>query len=638
MSTRMLKKEIVLSCSGKLITEFAEELVEEIKDSNKLFFRTDTRDVVEIGIIKEYEDSEEEHTGFIILDPHKFITLIEDYVIPGTLVKNKDTDEFEFKSKSMNATISKTVLCSNMLQQNIPNINRIFTVPIPIMCKDKLTFPKKGYDTRFNSWLPHNTPNITIEDMEVETAKEMLKDILKEFCFKTNQDYTNTIAGILTPFLRGLFSEFNVRTPVFFYKANRERAGKDYLAGITGIIYEGEALEEAPISNDEKSISNNNDELRKKILSAFINGRKRMHFSNNRGYINNAVFEGIITASTYSDRILGKSEILTFDNEMEFSLSGNLGVEYTPDLANRCRFINLFLEIEDANARTFEKPNLHLYIKNNRENLLSALFALVKNWIDNDKPKGSVKFASFPEWAEICGGIMECAGYDSPCTPDSESGLLKGDSETEEMKELYMLCYGKYPDIWIKKREIQNICKDNQIFGYDFMDISHNIKLSKKISKFIGRVLSDIRLIVQDESVRSARQDFKFTKRVETQRQCTIFDEKTEEVGKVGNNGKVLTSQNIKDISNNNSIAQGLEPTKPANPTNFEHILTKDILLLAITRVKDDDTETSSFNDIINHITKENGTVTESDINMVLNDLKCDGIIYEHKYGYYKIV
>jgi hypothetical protein len=50
----------------------------------------------------------------------------------------------------------------------------------------------------------------------------------KEFCFKDEQDKINAIAGLLTPYLRGLFKNFNTRTPLFFYMANRERAGKDY--------------------------------------------------------------------------------------------------------------------------------------------------------------------------------------------------------------------------------------------------------------------------------------------------------------------------------------------------------------------------------------------------------------------------
>ena len=57
--------------------------------------------------------------------------------------------------------------------------------------------------------------------------------------------------------MRGLFSSFSVRTPLWIYIANRERAGKDYLAGINGILYEGYALEEPPISMGDKDRGNN---------------------------------------------------------------------------------------------------------------------------------------------------------------------------------------------------------------------------------------------------------------------------------------------------------------------------------------------------------------------------------------------
>jgi len=97
-----------------------------------------------------------------------------------------------------------------------------------------------------------------------------------------------------------------------------------------------------------------------------MQGRKRLHFSNNKGRINNSVFEQIVTAPKYSDRLLGKNENLTFDNELEFTLSGNVGVTYTADFANRCRLINLILDIEDANKRKFDNPNLHQWVLNNR--------------------------------------------------------------------------------------------------------------------------------------------------------------------------------------------------------------------------------------------------------------------------------
>jgi hypothetical protein len=355
----------------------------------------------------------------------------------------------------------------------------------------------------------------------------------------------------VTPFLRGLYSKFNSRTPVFFYISNRERAGKDYLAGITGLVYEGAALEEPPISISEMKWASD-DELRKKILSAFLAGRKRLHFANNKGYVENAVFEAVITSEKYSDRILGRNESPIFDNELEFSLSGNVGIGFTPDLANRSRFVRLFLEIEDANARKFERPNLHKWVLDNREQILSAIYSLVRNWVERGYPDGSINFASFPEWARVCGGIMESAGYESPCTPDKESLTSGGDSETMDMKALFEICYEQFPDTPLTKAGLKQIVKSEDIFSYlDFDKRSDQTKFGNKINKFVGRVLSDIKMVVKDSSVRSSRQEYIFTREKIGADKSKIFGNPPNKIGNLGNlhNLSPLDKQNP-----NNSI------------------------------------------------------------------------------------
>ena len=492
----------------KLIGQFADEIAEEIKDKNIFFFRPDSKNIVEIGKIKLRKDAEEKYNGFLVVTPHRFITSIERYIIPCMRVWNEHARVYEEKEKSINSTLATTLLESDILQKSLPIISRIFTIPLPIMYKSQLTFPKKGYDERFFSWLPYDSPEISNPYIRLEEAKLIIEKILSEFCFSKPEDKTHAIASLITPFLRGLYSSFNARTPVFFYLANRERAGKDYLAGIVGIIYEGHVLEEPPISDTE--------ELRKKILSAFIAGRKRLHFSNNKGHIDNSVFEGIITSEKHSDRALGRNDILTFDNELDFSLSGNMGVTFTGDLANRCRFIRLFLEIEDANSRKFDNPNLHAWILNNRNLILSAFYALVTNWIEKGMPNGSVPFASFPNWASVCGGIMESAGYDNPCKPDGEIAMIGGDKETEQMKALFELCNQFFPNEWITKKQIKEIVRqdDSELFDFDFNTKEDQTRFGTMISRFVGRILSDIKLIVKNAKVRSARQEFKFVKMV----------------------------------------------------------------------------------------------------------------------------
>lgn len=509
------RPEIFLPCLGRLISRFAEELATVLSDKNTLFFRPELNKIIEIGKVKDSKAQKEEYTGFLVMEPNRFITFTEQYAATGLMVEQED-EELEFSEKSMGSNIASIVLASSILQEALPPIHRIFTAPLPIIFEGKLTFPKKGYDERFCSWMPFNSPEITKPEMSLTEAKEILFNLLKEFCFQTEQDYANALAALLTPFLRGLFSSFTTRTPVFFYLANRERAGKDYLAGITGIIYEGQNLEESPISSGgNNNYRDTTEELRKKIFSAMINGRKRMHFSNNKGYINNAVFEAVSTAEKWSDRILGRNEMLVFNNELDFSLSGNVGVSFTPDFANRCRFVRLFLDIENANERTFENPALQEYAKENRGLILSALYSLVSNWIDLGKPSGSLKFASFHQWAKICGGIMEAASLGNPCVIDKETMALGGDSETNEMKGLFELCYLHYPEIWISKGKIKDtlINTESELFSYfDFTKKADQTKFGSHLNKFVGRIMSEISLIVKDKCVRSTRQEFKFTK------------------------------------------------------------------------------------------------------------------------------
>lgn len=522
---------IKLPGNDNLISDFAKELVLELRKKNVLFFRQDSRQVVELGRIED-ESGNEIETGFIPIRPSRFVTLIEDYFFPWT---HSPTQGGGFKkvSRSMNKDVAGTVLESDIFHKGLPNIKRIFTVQAPILTKDTITFPEEGYDKRFQSWLPINAPKIEYPKMPLEVAKEVIYKVFSEFCFESRQDYINAIAALLTPFLRGIYKTgFNTRTPVFCYEANRERSGKDYLAGITGIIYEGHAMEEPPISNGEYRSSGGNDELRKKVIAAILNGRKRLHFSNNKGHLNNSVFESITTAERYSDRLLGKNDVVTLDNELEFSFSGNLGITLTPDLVNRTIFIRLFLEIEDANERKFSNPMLHKWILENRGMILSALYSLVTNWVEKGMPDGSLPFASFPEWARVCGGIMEAAGYNNPCYKDKEEGGISVDSETDEMKELFELCYSKNPDQFLSKNEIKELIEysPTPIMPYiDFSNRSDQTKFALRLNKFVGRILSDIRLVVENKKIRSSRWKYKFSKAHEGISPEDIFKEQKKE-------------------------------------------------------------------------------------------------------------
>ena len=562
------KEQIELPGQGVLISEFANRLVKRLANEKAIFYRQDSRQIVELG---KFTDPEGEitHTGFLDVKPSRFITLIEKYFYPWAWVYPKGRPKFQ-GDKSMTKDVARTVLDSHIMEEQLPNINRIFTVQTPIIRNGELTFPTIGYDPRFNSWTEKDAPMIEDMHMSLEEAKKILYETFSEFCFESRQDYMNAISALLTPLLRGLYKTgFNTRTPVYAYMANRERSGKDYLAGITGILYEGCALEEPPISNGERGSGNNNEELRKKIVATMLSGRKRFHSSNNRGHMNNSVLESVTTAERYSDRLLGKNENVTFDNELEFSFSGNIGITLTPDLSNRTIFINLFLDVEDANSRKFNNPNLHKWVYENRNKILSALYALIRNWFDNNMPSGSHAFSSFPEWARVCGGVMESAGFDSPCKKDIKQTGISIDSETDEMKELFELCYSKIPNEYVPKQTLKEIIMGSGLMNYiDWSTRSSQTKFAFKLNKFVGRVLSDIRLVVKNREIRPSRWEYRFIKNEGSADKSDIFGEEMVTLGNLGNVCPRQESSISRDSYSSKSLPGLPEVTKTDNSAN----------------------------------------------------------------------
>lgn len=526
------KVEIELPRTGRLISDFCKDVGEVCKDKNKLFFKTDIKMIVEVT--NNIIDNKNKNESFSQIKPSRYITLLEEDVIPYVYVespevknKNKKSEEkvkmeYIIKPKSVSSELAKTMLESEILQSSFPPIQRIFNSPIPTIHNNILTFPQKGYDERFKSWLTEEAPEIDIH-MPLEQAQNIIRDMLEEFSFRSKQDFSNAVAAILTPQIKGILPRFTTRVPMFAYMANRPGVGKGYLAAIPNLINEGNHINEPPISTSDKG-NDGSDELRKKITSAIIAGRASYCSDNNKGHMDSPVLEAALTSEKLGDRLLGSNTNLTLDNELVYSFTGNVNLTLSSDLQRRIKIIYLETAVEDINSRKFKKTNLHQWILQNRGLILSALYALIRNWFEKGCPKSKIEYNSFPEWGATCGGIMETAGYLSPCNQD-EGLIISTDPETDDMKSLFETVYEHFPEQWITKRELQDLVAVSDCFTYmDFSKKSDQIAFGKKISKFIGRVLSGTLLVIKDLKQRSTRQELMFTKNIQTKLNGHIFE------------------------------------------------------------------------------------------------------------------
>ena len=95
------KPEILLPDKGILISSFTKEVSNIIKEKDVLFYRIDQKEIVEIGKIKHHKTGKDVYTGFICMEPNRFITLIENYLTPGQKETGREKGETYFLKRSM---------------------------------------------------------------------------------------------------------------------------------------------------------------------------------------------------------------------------------------------------------------------------------------------------------------------------------------------------------------------------------------------------------------------------------------------------------------------------------------------------------------------------------------------------------
>ncbi|HMO51214.1 MAG TPA: DNA polymerase [Kiritimatiellia bacterium] len=512
--------------------------------------------------------------GFTALRPVRAITFVEKFAEVGALMPDGNGQRV-FVSKSMTENTAKALLASPQFRTHLAKVDRILDIPVPIIRADgSIGYPQAGYDPSFRTFLNPNAPSI--RRMSPAQAVDLLRQLFCEFCFAHEQALVHALAALITPFCKGLFGRWNERTPVWIYKANRERAGKDFLAALCPLLYEGRPNEDAPLNSDEP-------ETRKKITAALLSGRRRIHFANCRGHINNAAFEMIVTAPMWTDRRLGENIEVTIPNELEISLSANVGLTYTPDFGNRSRIIMLHYEEEHANARRFSNPDLHGWILHTRDQFVSALAALVNAWDAAGRPAGPGVFTSFPKWASVVGGIMHVAGLGDPCLPHTEDSSIDGDRLTADMKALFIAGHAKFDQEWVKKDAIYELIKesDGDIFAWmDFDKAGDKTKFGVHFRKYVGRVLGGIRLQANETTVRTIRHTYRFQKVTDgdspDRRKLileSIFGGHSGQDGQVANpidyeGSTVLEREEIKEIEGNH--------IEVANLSNVSMVYVKD--------------------------------------------------------------
>jgi hypothetical protein len=261
---------------------------------------------------------------------------------------------------------------------------------------------------------------------EALSAINLLEDIVCDFPFASDQHRAAWVAGVLTPLARFAFEG---PAPLFLIDKNIRGCGGTLLADLIGLIVAGR-----PMSRFSNPASD--DEARKRITAIALGGDPLVCIDNIAGDFGGPSLDAALTATSWSDRILGRSEIVTLPLSATWYGTGN-NIIIGADTARRVCHVRLDSAEEKPEERTgFRYPDLRRHVHNHRAELLVAGLTILAAYVQAGRPRHGLRpWGSFEGWSDL---VREAIVWLGRCDPaDTRDELSKaGDTEAANLAAL----------------------------------------------------------------------------------------------------------------------------------------------------------------------------------------------------------
>ena len=374
----------------------------------------------------------------------------------------------------------------------------------PCLRPDGSLLDQPGYDPVTGLWLDPKGLSIppvptSPSDNQVKAALALLmEELLGEFAFADGASRANALAFVLTAALRPAISGL---VPLALVKAPIMGSGKTFLVNIAAIVASGRParLTAAPGRDDE--------ELRKRITSILLQGESMIVFDNVSATLSSSVLAQALTATSWSDRILGSSNMINIEPRVSWAATGN-NIQLGGDLPRRAYPINLDPRMASPWKRNFRRPDLEGWALSEREWLLAAVFTLARAWYDRGQPSvPAPRLGGYQRWITTLAGILHTAGI---------TGFLDNVSELTDTDDVEKAGWQRLLSLWqeqygpdpVTTAQIGDLIasKNGQLELPPTMatslstaqdTTSKNARLAKKISGIVGRHFDDDGLRVE---------------------------------------------------------------------------------------------------------------------------------------------
>jgi hypothetical protein len=280
-------------------------------------------------------------------------------------------------------------------------------VEAPIMRPDGTILDVPGYDPQTRLYYRPaaglDVPEIPDEPTEadIRAAITLLDEAVGEFPYEDGPSAANTLGLMLTPLVR---QAIDGPVPMALIDKPQAGTGGSLLAEAVSVIASGRTAEMLGAPRDE-------EEWRKQITAKLAAGATMICVDNVEGPLYAPSLARALTARTWTDRVLGRSETVTVAQRATWIATGN-NIQLRGDLPRRCYWIRLDArEARPWQRQDFKHPDLLGWVRDNRGRLIHALLTVARAWFADGKPKAAdlPRLGSFEAWTETVGGMVAFA-------------------------------------------------------------------------------------------------------------------------------------------------------------------------------------------------------------------------------------
>ncbi len=299
-------------------------------------------------------------------------------------------------------SVVKSVLAEPSIR--LPALVRI--VSVPIVGRNGEVQTDAGYHAASRTWYApvagFEVPSVPAEPTpeDVAQARDVLLEPLADFPFVGASDRAHALAAILLPLVRELIDG---PTPLHMVSKPAPGTGAGLLCDVIAMIATGRAAPAGVVPTDE-------NETRKRLTAAFLEGVSILMLDNVTRMLGGSALASALTATSWTDRVLGRSSNTTLPIRCLWLATGN-NPRTTNEVVRRIVRIGLDAKVERPWERDgFRIPDLRGWVARRRGDLVAAALTLVRAWVRAGRPSGDASLGSYEAWAAVMGGILDVAG------------------------------------------------------------------------------------------------------------------------------------------------------------------------------------------------------------------------------------